>query len=147
MSLKSSLAVGGFACVLLACATSANVASAGAADTHTGRCTERPSADTTVYDTTQITQRPKLRQHPIIRYPPGPQQMNVQGRVELSLIINRDGSVDSTGVQVLTHVDRLLDDEAVRVMTGSWYWPACRGAESVRVRVMVPFDFRIERGQ
>jgi len=133
--------------VLLACATSAKVASTGAADTHTGRCTEHPTADTTVYDTTQITKRPRLRQHPIIRYPRGPQEMNIQGRVELSLIINPDGSVDSTSVQVLKHVDRLLDEEAVRVMKGSWYWPACRGAESVRVRVMVPFDFRIERGQ
>ena len=144
--MKAPLALA-LTCSLLACATSTKVAPTSAAGTNTASCTERPTSDTTVYDTAQITRRPELRQYPVIHYPSGPLAMNIQGRVEQSLVINADGSVDSSSVQILTHVDRLLDAEAVRAAKGVWYEPACRGAEAVRVRVVVPIEFRIARGQ
>lgn len=75
-----------------------------------------------------------------LRYPAVSKQEGVQGTVRLSFTVNEDGSVSD--VKVLDSVDRLLDKEAVRVVSSSPAWtPGKLNGEPVKVTFIFPVIF------
>ena len=78
-----------------------------------------------------------------IRYPQIAQENSIQGRVLLSFVIERDGSL--TNVQVLQSPHSSLSDEAVRVVKASPKWsPGKQGDKVVRVKYTLPIEFRVQ---
>lgn len=77
-----------------------------------------------------------------IRYPSGAKDRNIQGRVILSFVIERDGSL--TGIKILRSVDPEIDAEAVRVISQSPRWnPGLQHGVPVRVAYTMPINFTL----
>lgn len=78
-----------------------------------------------------------------IKYPVVAQENGVQGRVVVSFVVERDGSI--TDVQVVRSVDPSLDREAQRVVRGMPHWiPGKQNGSAVRVKYNVPVSFRLQ---
>lgn len=78
-----------------------------------------------------------------VRYPQIAQENGVSGKVVLSFVIEKDGSL--TNIEVLQSPDRSLADEAVRVLKTSPKWePGQQRNQPVRVKYTLPVDFRID---
>ena len=77
-----------------------------------------------------------------VKYPVVAQENGVQGRVVVSFVVERDGSI--TDVKVVRGVDPSLDREASRVVRAMPRWiPGRQNGECVRVRYNVPIAFRL----
>ncbi|MDO5035704.1 MAG: energy transducer TonB [Porphyromonas sp.] len=77
-----------------------------------------------------------------INYPPIAAENNVQGRVLVSFVVERDGSVSD--VKVVRGVDPNLDKEAVRVVKLLPKWkPGMQTGKPVRYRYNLPVTFRL----
>ena len=77
-----------------------------------------------------------------IQYPPLAEENNITGRVIIRFVIERDGTVSN--VEALSSPDKLLTDEAVRVVSKSPKWtPGEQRGKKVRVAVIVPIDFQL----
>lgn len=78
-----------------------------------------------------------------LRYPPEYSETCIQGRVIVTFIIEKDGSI--TDVKVLRGLDPKLDEEAIRVVRMMPKWtPATMNGNFVRSRYTVPVDFKLE---
>ncbi len=78
-----------------------------------------------------------------VKYPVVAQENGVQGRVVVSFVVEKDGSV--TDVQVVRSVDPSLDREAVRVIQSMPKWiPGKQNGQAVRVKYNVPVSFRLQ---
>ena len=78
-----------------------------------------------------------------VRYPQIAQENGISGRVLMSFVIERDGTL--TNIQVLQTPDRSLSDEAARVLQKSPKWkPGKQRNQAVRVKYTLPVDFRIQ---
>ena len=78
-----------------------------------------------------------------IKYPVVAQENGVQGRVVVSFVVERDGSI--TDVKVVRSVDPSLDREAVRVVSTMPKWiPGKQNGSAVRVKYNVPVAFRLQ---
>ena len=79
-----------------------------------------------------------------IRYPAEALKRGIEGRVVLSFIVERDGSVST--IQLLQSPDRILSEEARRAVAASPRWtPGRQKGHLVRVRYMLPVDFSIPK--
>lgn len=79
-----------------------------------------------------------------IVYPDIAQENNIQGRVYVSFVIERDGS--PTNVQVARGVDPALDREAVRVVGRMPKWkPGKQRGKPVRQKFTIPVLFRLQQ--
>ncbi len=77
-----------------------------------------------------------------VRYPQIAQENGISGRVTLTFVIEKDGSL--TNIQVLQSPDRSLADEATRVLNMSPKWtPGRQRSQPVRVRFTLPVVFAI----
>jgi periplasmic protein TonB len=77
-----------------------------------------------------------------IKYPVIATENNVQGRVIITFVVDRDGSV--TNASILRGVDPSLDQEALRVVSGLPKWkPGKQRGVPVRVSFVVPINFQI----
>mgnify|MGYP002508459593 CR=1 FL=1 len=77
-----------------------------------------------------------------IKYPSICQEQGVQGRVIVSFVVNRDGSI--VDVKVVRSPDEHLSTEAVRVVKMMPKWkPAKQGNRTVRSRFNLPVMFRL----
>lgn len=77
-----------------------------------------------------------------INYPPIAAENNIQGRVMVSFVVERDGSVSD--VKVVRGVDPNLDREAVRVVKQMPKWkPGMQTGKPVRYRYNLPVSFRL----
>ena len=78
-----------------------------------------------------------------LKYPQIAQENGISGKVTLTFVIERDGSL--TNIQVMQSPDRSLADEAVRVLQSS---PNCTPGNQrnspVRVRYTLTVEFRIQ---
>jgi protein TonB len=73
-------------------------------------------------------------------YPQAAIDKKIRGKVYLTFIVEKDGSVSN--VTVVKGVDPLLDDEAVKVISDSPKWkPGLQRGEPVRVRYSIPLNF------
>ena len=78
-----------------------------------------------------------------IHYPVVAAENGVQGRVSVSFVVEKDGSI--TDVQVARSVDPSLDKEAARVVRSMPKWqPGKQNGSFVRVRYIVPVTFRLQ---
>lgn len=77
------------------------------------------------------------------KYPVVAQENGVQGRVIVSFVVERDGSI--TDVRVVRSVDPSLDREASRVVRSMPRWsPGKQNGSTVRVKYTVPVVFRLK---
>ena len=77
------------------------------------------------------------------KYPVVAQENGVQGRVIVSFVVERDGSI--TDVKVVRSVDPSLDREATRVVKSMPRWsPGKQNGSAVRVKYTVPVLFRLQ---
>lgn len=78
-----------------------------------------------------------------IRYPNLAIEMNVSGRVYVSFIIEKDGSI--TSIKVVRGVDLLLNAESVRIMHLMPKWrPGKQNGKPVRVQLNLPINFVLQ---
>lgn len=78
-----------------------------------------------------------------IEYPLDAQENGVEGRVIVSFVVERDGSISY--VKVVRSVAPSLDHEAMRVVKSMPKWtPGKQNGENVRVKYSVPIVFRLQ---
>ncbi len=78
-----------------------------------------------------------------IKYPASAMAKNVQGRVIVQFVVEKDGT--PTEFKVIRSVDPDLDAEALRVMKEMPKWkPGMQRGQVVRVKYTVPVTFRIQ---
>ena len=78
-----------------------------------------------------------------VEYPAVALENGVQGRVMVSFVVERDGSLSD--VRVLKSVDPLLDKEALRVVRSMPKWtPGMMDGSPVRVKYTIPITFRLQ---
>jgi len=78
-----------------------------------------------------------------VKYPVVAQENGVQGRVVVSFVVEKDGSI--TDVRVVRSVDPSLDREAARVVSSMPRWtPGKQNGSAVRVKYNVPVMFKLQ---
>ncbi len=79
-----------------------------------------------------------------LRYPEEAKQKGISGDVIVKFVIDTDGSVRAEDVVVLKSADKLLSDEAARVIKLSPKWePGIQKGEAVRVQYIIPLTFSL----
>jgi len=79
-----------------------------------------------------------------LRYPYAAQDQGIQGKVYLSFVVEKDGSI--TDVKVIRGIGYGCDDEAVRVIKKSPKWkPGLQNKQNVRVRYQMPINYTISQ--
>ncbi len=77
-----------------------------------------------------------------IRYPAICRENNIQGRVLVTFIVNKDGSIVEP--EIVKSVHPQLDREALRVISSMPNWkPGAQRGKPVRVKFNVPVNFRL----
>ncbi len=78
-----------------------------------------------------------------IKYPQAAKDKNIGGRVFVSFVIEKDGSVNE--VKVMRGIGGGCDEEAVRVIKGMPKWkPGIQKGKPVRVSYMMPINFKLD---
>ena len=78
-----------------------------------------------------------------VRYPEEAHKNNIQGRVIVTFVVEKDGSISEA--HVAKSVDPLLDAEALRVVNYMPNWiPGRQNGEPVRVKYTVPITFKLQ---
>lgn len=78
-----------------------------------------------------------------IRYPEDAREAGTQGRVIVSFVVEKDGSISNAKVAKPTYSS--LDEEALRVVSAMPKWvPGKQNGEAVRVKYAVPVSFRLK---
>lgn len=112
-------------------------------ETERTSCAAVPNADTTIYDTTQVGERPIPRSVPPAEYPAEARRRRIQGRAVVAAVVSPEGSVEPASVTIAQSSNVLLDVEARRIVSHATFWPACREGLAVRTRIAIPFDFKL----
>lgn len=77
-----------------------------------------------------------------IKYPPMAKEAGIQGRVFVTFVVEKDGSI--TDVKVLRGIGGGCDEEAVRVVKLMPKWqPGKQRNKAVRVQFNMPIDFKL----
>ena len=77
-----------------------------------------------------------------VKYPAIAQENNIQGRVMVSFVVEKDGSVSN--VNILRGVDPSLDKEAIRLVSAMPKWkPGRQTGKPVRARFNIPVTFKL----
>lgn len=77
-----------------------------------------------------------------IEYPSYEQKRNIEGRVVLSFVIEKDGTLSQ--VEILKGVSEGIDQEAIRVIENAPKWEAGRQrGRAVRVKMNIPIYFKL----
>ena len=78
-----------------------------------------------------------------IKYPEDCEEVCVQGRVVVSFVVEKDGSISDA--KVVRSVYPSLDEEALRVVNGMPKWrPGKQNGQSVRTKYTIPVSFRLK---
>lgn len=78
-----------------------------------------------------------------IRYPKSCVDNKIQGRVLVSFVVEKDGSI--SGAEVVKSVNAEIDAEALRVINAMPAWkPGKQRGKEVRVKFTVPVNFRLD---
>lgn len=81
-----------------------------------------------------------------IKYPQAAKDKNIAGRVFVSFVVEKDGSIGE--VKVLRGIGGGCDEEAVRVIKGMPKWkPGIQKGKPVRVSYMMPINFKLSDDQ
>jgi protein TonB len=78
-----------------------------------------------------------------LQYPAVARENNIQGRVTLSFVVERNGEI--TNIKVLKGIGAGCDEEAIRVLKKSPLWkPGKQNGKTVRVSYVIPIVFRLD---
>ena len=81
-----------------------------------------------------------------VKYPQEAKDKEIQGRVFVSFVVEKDGSVST--VKVLRGIGGGCDEEAVRVVSSMPKWkPGIKDGKPVRVSYMMPLNFKLTEGK
>lgn len=81
--------------------------------------------------------------HANLKYPEAAQQQGIQGRVIVTYVVEKDGSI--TQAEIIRSLDPLLDAEAIRVINSMPKWtPGKDKGKTVRVKYTVPAVFKLQ---
>lgn len=110
------------------------------------------SSDTRIYDIALVEQKPEFaggQKEMVkylsnnIKYPPNARQANVSGKVYLSFIVEKDGSIND--IRIKQGIGFGCDDEAIRVLRNSPKWkPGTVGGNAVRTFCILPINFQLD---
>lgn len=76
------------------------------------------------------------------QYPQAALEMGIQGKVYVSFIIEKDGTISD--VNVIRGVHKSLDKEAIRVVKSMPKWtPGIQKGKKVKVKYTIPINFRL----
>ncbi len=77
-----------------------------------------------------------------VKYPEEALKDNVQGRVIVGFIVEKDGSVSNA--KIIRGVDSALDKEAIRIVMSMPKWtPGRQNGKNVRTKYNVPVNFKL----
>ena len=77
-----------------------------------------------------------------IKYPVEAQKNGIQGRVVVSFVVERDGSLSN--FQIARSVEPSIDEEAIRVAKAMPRWiPGKHNGSATRVKYNIPISFRL----
>lgn len=92
----------------------------------------------------EISQFMRLWVYQYLKYPKEALEEGIQGTVQVSFIIEKDGKV--TGARVVKGVHESLDAEALKVVAASPKWrPGRVDGEKVRTSLTIPVEFKLEK--
>ena len=78
-----------------------------------------------------------------INYPEGYEETCVQGRVVITFVVEKDGSLSD--ITVLKSLEKAFDEEALRAVKSMPNWiPGMQDGKPVRVKYTVPVNFRLK---
>jgi TonB family protein len=78
-----------------------------------------------------------------IKYPELCRKDSIQGRVIITFVVEKDGSISSA--EVVKGIHELLDAEAMRVISAMPKWkPGKHRGKAVRVKYAIPVNFRLD---
>ena len=78
-----------------------------------------------------------------INYPEGYEEICIQGRVVITFVVEKDGSLSD--ITVVKSLEKAFDEEALRAVKSMPKWiPAMQNGEPVRVKFAVPVTFRLK---
>ena len=81
-----------------------------------------------------------------VKYPQEARDKNISGRVFVSFVIEKDGSINEA--KVMRGIGGGCDEEAVRVVKNMPKWkPGMQKGKPVRVSYMMPLNFKLTEGQ
>ncbi len=81
--------------------------------------------------------------HDNIKYPESCRRDSIKGRVIISFVVEKDGSINSA--EIVKGVHELLDAEALRVIGAMPKWkPGKQRGKTVRVKYAIPVNFRLD---
>jgi periplasmic protein TonB len=79
-----------------------------------------------------------------LRYPPIARENNIQGRVIVNFVVEKDGSL--TDIKVVRGIGGGCDEEAIRVIKSSPKWnPGVQNGRNVRVNYTIPIFFQLQQ--
>lgn len=77
-----------------------------------------------------------------VKYPEDAMEKNISGKVFVSFVVEKDGSVSEA--KVVKSVCASLDNEALRVVNAMPKWtPGKMDGKNVRVKYTLPFTFKL----
>jgi TonB family protein len=111
-----------------------------------GECYTKLGMDTTYFPAEQMAVFPgdlnKYLSHSI-KYPRAAQEKEIEGKVFLKFVVEKDGSIKEC--KVIRSVDPLLDAEAVRLVMEMPRWePAKQEGKPVRIEYNLPVNFKLQ---
>ena len=81
-----------------------------------------------------------------INYPQFEKMQGIQGKVVVSFVVERDGSV--TSPSVISPVSPGIDRQAVKAIMAMPQWkPGINNGVPVRVRMRIPITFKLQEGE
>lgn len=79
-----------------------------------------------------------------VKYPPNAKDMDVEGTVQVSFVVNKDGSISDANIEKGVYSE--LNDEALRVVESMPNWiPAKHKGKKVAVKLMLPIRFELPK--
>ena len=84
---------------------------------------------------------PVLKTYPAPEYPEAARRAGLEGRVDVKVLVETDGSVVESSV--LSATDEIFIDAAVAAIEKALFDPALKDGKPTRARVMVPVEFAL----
>lgn len=100
-----------------------------------------------VYGEDQVEVQPERVSGPMPRYPAMLRQAGIEGAVQLEFVIDKDGRVDETTIEVVESSNRAFEAPAIAVVAGSVFKPGAVDGEPVNVLVQQRIGFTIDGDQ
>ena len=101
------------------------------------------ASDTTIYDSTSVTQRAQILRGAPPHYPDDLRARGISGMVLVAVYLNAQGDVDSAVAMSASNAG--FAPEAVKTVLGTRFAPACIGDHAVRSRWLIPVRFAVGR--